>query len=200
MTSTVEVRMGSATEADSSRRRVNWTAAKAWYLALDQDRRTLKAVADRFKVSDSRVSQVAARDGWAAAAEDVDRRVQRRAVTSLVRNRAERLARALEVSDRATDLALAMLPLDQAGQLDPAKVANLPRVDQLLEKIPGLFRMAELAAGEATDRLEVAQVQPVLVAFARIAVLNAPADRRGDVMRELQAASAGLVPIDVTSE
>ena len=45
------------------------------------------------------------------------------------------------------------------------------------------------------DRIALADVQPVLVAFARIAVMQAPEGRREETMRLLQEAAAGLVPV-----
>lgn len=180
----------------SEPKRTNWQAARAYFLGLPPERRTFAEVGRRFQVSDVRVGQVARSAGWVEAAEEVDSRVEKRAVTMIVRNRAERLARTLELYDRAADLALEMLPLDGEGRLDVKKIQNLPRVDQMLEKIPGLFRTAELAAGEATDRVAISELQPVLVAFAKIAVVHAPPDRRGDVIRELEAASAGLVSLE----
>lgn len=174
----------------------NWDAARAYFLALPASKRTYAAVARRFDVSRERVGQVAKDAGWAKTAETIDARVERKAITQVVRNRAERLARTLDVFDRASDLALELLPVKADGSVDTKAIAQMPRVDQILEKIPGLFKMAELAAGEATDRVSIADVQPVLVAFARIAVFNAPAERRGDVMRELEGASSGLVALE----
>lgn len=184
--------------------RISWPAALAYYLALPWERRSWKAISDRFGVSEVRVGQVARRDGWVEKAEALDQRRERivgqeleRVYRIEARARAERLQRTLALYDRANDLALEMLPLDKAGQIDATKIpGGMPRLDQLLERMPGLFKMAELASGEATDRVEIAQVQPVLVAFARIAVLHAQVDDRGDVMRELEDASAGLLTLD----
>jgi predicted flap endonuclease-1-like 5' DNA nuclease len=175
----------------------NWQAARAYFLALPPHRRSYAEVARRFHVSRGRVSQIARRDGWPAEATLIDQRVREKAATMLARTRAERLVRMQEVADRTSDLALAMLPLDEKGAVDIAKIpGGAPRLDQVLEKIPGLFKMAELAAGEATDRVSIADVRPVLIAFARIAVVHADPDRRGDVVRELEAASSGLVALD----
>jgi hypothetical protein len=183
--------------------RVNWRAAKAYYLALPEERRSYAAVARRFGVSDVRVGQIAKRDGWAKAVEEIqaieEREIQR-VLRRELRNRAERISRTLEVYDRVSDLALELLPLDESGEIDVTRIRELPSLDALLGKMPGLFRMAELAAGEATDRVAISDVPPVLVAFARIAVLNADADRRGEVMRELEAASAGLVALSAGAE
>lgn len=196
-----DVRMSSATEEKAKANRVNWIAAKAYFLALPEERRTLKAVADRFQVSDVRVSQVAKRDKWLAEADTIDRRVERKAITNLVRNRADRLTRTLEIYDRSTDLALQILPLDATGAIDVSKIdpSKMPRIDQVLEKLPGLFRMAELAAGEATDRIALSELQPVLIAFAKIAVVNARPEDRGQVVRELEQASSGLVSLEPTA-
>lgn len=174
----------------------NWQAAKAYYLALPPSRRTYAEVARRFKISPERVGQIGRSHGWVAEAEKTDERVERRAITTIVRNRAERLARTLELYDRASDLTLTMLPLNADGSIDIKAIKEMPRIDQMLEKIPGLFKMAELAAGEATDRVSIADVQPVLIAFARIAVVHASPEARADVVRELEAASSGLVQLD----
>lgn len=187
---------GSRPKHNGTRPRINWTAARAYFAALPEEKRTFKAVADRFRVSDVRVSQVAKRDRWLEEAQRMDERTHRLAMTQIVRNRADRLARTLELYDRAADLTLTMLPLKPDGTLDLAAIKELPRIDQMLEKIPGLFRMAELAAGEATDRVSLADVQPVLIAFARIAVVHASPESRGDVVRELEAASSGLMQLD----
>jgi hypothetical protein len=181
----------------SEAKRTNWSAARAYFLALPPERRTFAEVSRRFQVSDVRVGQVARSQGWVEAAGEIDERVERRAITMLVRNRAERLARTLEVADRYTDLVLGQIPLKADGSVDVAAIPKeaLGRIDQVVEKMPGLFKMAELAAGEATDRVAISELQPVLVAFARIAVVNAPAELRGEVIRELEAASAGLVTL-----
>lgn len=183
---------------DSEPKRTNWQAARAYYLALPLTKRTFAEVGRRFQVSDVRVGQVARSQGWVEEAAKVDERIEKRAISLLVRNRAERLARTLEVADRYTDLVLAQIPLDANGQIDVSKIPAeaLGRIDQVVEKMPGLFKMAELAAGEATDRVAIAELQPVLVAFAKIAVVHAPPEKRGEVIRELEAASAGLVTLE----
>lgn len=180
----------------SEAKRTNWIAARAYYLALPVERRTFAEVARRFQVSDVRVGQVARSQGWAEEAGKLEERVERRALTMLVRNRAERLARTLEIYDRAADLALASIPLTDKGEIDVKALGDSrPKLEALFSSMPGLFKMAELAAGEATDRVAISELQPVLIAFAKIAVVHAPAERRGDVIRELEAASAGLVTL-----
>lgn len=175
----------------------NWQVAKAYYLGLPRERRSFAEVARKFKVSDVRVGQVARAAGWPETAAAVDERVERRAVTMIVRSRAERLARTLELYDRAADATLKMLPLDANGDVDVKALEKAkPKLEALLSGMPGLFKMAELAAGETTDRVAIAEIQPVLIAFAKIAVVHAPAETRGQVIRELEAASAGLVRLD----
>lgn len=176
----------------------NWQVAKAYFLAMPPNKRSFAAVSRRFKVSDARVGVVARSGGWVEEAEKADRRAEKRAVTMIVRNRADRLVRTLEIYDRSTDLALQILPLDAKGAIDVKKIdpSKMPRIDQVLEKLPGLFRMAELAAGEATDRIALSELQPVLIAFAKIAVVNARPEDRGQVVRELEQASSGLVSLE----
>lgn len=188
-----------ASEPKSNGYKVPWPAAKAYWLALPDEKRTYEAVAARFHVSSERVGQVARRDGWreelASLHADQDRET-RRVFRRHARNRAERLARTLDFYDRATDVGLASLPLDAEGEIDLTALGEArPKIEALLSSMPGLFKMAELAAGEATDRVAIAEVQPVLVAFARIAVLRASPEVRGEVIRELEQASAGLVQI-----
>lgn len=179
---------------------VNWLAAKAYFLGLPEERRTFAQVARRFHVSNARVGQIARRDKWLAAlgeVRDLEAQEVMRVVRHEIRGRAERLGRTLEFYDRVNDAAIASLPLGENGEVDLDKLGDAaPKIEALLSSMPGLFKMAELAAGEATDRVAISELQPVLVAFARIAVLHAPTEVRGDVIRELEAASAGLVTID----
>src|SRR3954452_9854208 len=125
-------------------KRINWPAARAYFLALPAARRTYAEVARRFKCSDVMVGQIAKREGWREQAEKIERRIEQRAITEIVRNRAERLARTLSVFDRASDLTLALLPIDEkTGELDPSKMADAkPKLESLLSSMPGLFKMA----------------------------------------------------------
>lgn len=181
----------------------NWPVIRAYWLALSPEERTFKAAGARFGVTAERVGQIARRDGWLVAAKDLDlerERAEDRELRKMIRRdarqRAERLSRTLELYDRTNDLALELLPLKADGSVDVAALGDArPTIDAILGRMPGLFKMAELAAGEATDRVAVSEVQPVLLAFARIAVMRAPAGERGEVMRELEAASSGLIPL-----
>lgn len=188
-----------ASEPKGNGRKVNRGVIRAYWLALPEPRRTFTAVADRFGCSDVRVGQIAREDGWAKLLEEHEaaeaREMQKalvREVRRRARSRVDRLLSTLELYDRVNDVALDALPIGEDGKI----IAGELRLESLLASMPGLFKMAELAAGEATDRVAIADVQPVLVAFARIAVLRAPAADRGEVMRELEAASAGLVVLE----
>ena len=184
-----------ASEPKTKANGTNWEVAFAYYRGLPPHRRTKAAVARRFNVSDARVGQIARKDGWDEGARKADERVRARVVTLGVRSRADRLARTIEVSDLVQDYAhLKLTAVNGALDVDAADKAGLT-LDAALLRIPALFKMAELAAGEATDRVSIADVQPVLVAFARIAVLQSPADVRGETMRLLDAASSGLVAL-----
>lgn len=188
---------------------ISWAAAKAYWLALPADRRTFRAVAARFNVSAARVGQIAARDNWQKTLDEVEsselvkaEQEVRRQVRKLVRSRADRIANTLELYDRALDLAIAQVPLTADGTIDVDAISKLGDrpLDRLLERMPGLFRMAELAAGEATDRIHVSEIQPVLLAFARIALLDRPDGERERILGMLTAASSGLVEIEGRSE
>lgn len=188
---------------NGGQRRVSWEAARAYWLELGDERRTFTAVGARFGVSGERVGQIARRDGWAndlAELQALQGQIERAELTKelrrLARNRAERIGRTLEVYDRVTDALLEKLPLDDDGAIDVDALPDDLKLESLLSSLPSLFKMAELAAGEATDRVAIADVQPVLIAFARIAVMRAPADSRPSVMLELEQAAAGLVTLD----
>ena len=176
---------------------------RAYWLALPVERRSFRVVGERFGLSSERIGQIARRDGWAEPLAEREVELERReaaeyrqVVRRIARNRAERLERTLEVYDRANDLLLEKLPLTPAGELDvKALAADLPSLEALLQRIPRLFRMAELASGEATDRIDVSSVQPILAAFAKIAVVHAPVEARGEVYRELEQACGGLVEL-----
>lgn len=193
---------------NGSKPSISWAAAKAYWLALPAERRTFKAVADRFHVSAARVGQIATRDGWQKTLDELElegvreaEQEVRRQFRRLARPRAERIANTLELYDRALDLAIGQIPLTADGKIDVEAIAKLGDrpLDRLLERMPGLFRMAELASGEATDRIHVAEVQPVLLAFARIALLDRPPEERERILGMLTAASSGLVEIEGTS-
>lgn len=175
-----------ATTSKTKANGTNWAAAKAYYLALPRHRRTKRAVAKRFGVSDARVGQVARLEHWDRDADSVDERTERRTTTLLVRSRAEREARYLEIVDLAADLTIELFERDQPG----------PTLEQMLKRMPGLAKIERLVAGEATDRVDIADVQPVLIAFARIAVVHARPEARRDVVQALEAVSSGLVQLD----
>lgn len=184
------------------KRRINWAAARAYWLALPPEQRLFVKVAERFGVSPARVGQVARRDDWLKAAADLEQEEERvemaeirKVVTARARSRGERLAKTLEIYDRANDLGLELLPLGEDGEIDLAAIAESPSLEQMLGRLPRLFRMAELAAGEATDRVTIAEIQPILVALGRVAIRNCLPERRSEVVRELEEATAGLLAL-----
>lgn len=183
----------------------NRKAALAYWLALPHEKRSHLAVAQRFGVSRQRIQQIATEDEWSKRLDELEEaeaaeamRDVRRAVRRQARSRAERIAQTLEAYDRSNDLLLGLLPIKADGTIDEKALDRLGDrpLDRLLGHLPGLHRMAELAAGEATDRLAVTEVQPVLIAFAKIAVFHAPPEERPAVMRELADASSGLIPLE----
>lgn len=183
--------------------RINWAAARAYWLALEPEKRSYQAVAERFGVTRQRVGQVARANGWPKALEELEEleektemREIRRAIVARARSRGERVARTLELYDRASDLGLELLPLTDAGELDLAAIAEIPNLDTMLQRLPALFRMAELAAGEATENVAIVEIQPILIALSRVAIRNAPAERREAVLGELEEAMGGLLTIE----
>lgn len=178
-------------------RHVNWAAARAYFLALPTEHRTFKAVAEKFHVTPARVGQIAKRDSWLKARDELEElevaeteKVIRKRVLELARDRATRIVRVVELVDRVNDVALQKLKVGEDGAIT---VEGELELEKILSTMPGLVRMAELVSGEATDRVHVSEVQPVLVAFAQIAVRYAPAEERDRVVVELEQASAGLL-------
>lgn len=65
--------------------------------------------------------------------------------------------------------------------------------------ITGIVKMGSLLHGEATDRVAIAEVQALVAGLVRITAENVPAERRGEVLEQLDAFErtfGGLVAIE----
>jgi hypothetical protein len=126
---------------------VDWETAEAFYLGLDPPRR-LQRVVEKFSVSRVSVGKQAKARKWRDKAAEIDAQVAAGAMRRVRRSRAERVQKVLELVDSVVD-----------GFTD----------DRLLEAkvsdLPALVKLAELLEGEATDRVDIRKVQPVIVAF-----------------------------------
>jgi len=165
------------------RTRVDWGAAKALYIALGPEERSLARISRELGVSETTVQKWARRDEWVAAAEEADRIAAEKAAAAALRTIEQRNQRTVELADRLRDLAIAKT---EAGEIDPnVAVRALPRYVQL----------EQLIAGEATARVEVGDVQAIITAVFAVAGKFVPADRRDEFLTELDGAVGGLVAI-----
>lgn len=170
---------------NGSRPQINWDAARAWWLAQPPERRTHQAVADRFKVSRSRVSQIAARDRWDDRLVEVLREADKRVIAQAVRSQAELATVQRRIAARLQDRVLEQL--EGADELE---------LNDGLRRLPGILRLDQLLAGEATDRVDLAEVKTALVSISQVAIIAGreswPPERTLEALRE---ATAGLVAL-----
>lgn len=126
---------------------IDWAAAEAFYLSLDPPRR-LQRVVEKFAVSRVSVGKQAKARKWREKATEIDEHAARGTMQRIRRSRQERVQKVLELVDTVVE-----------GFTD----------DRLLEAkvsdLPALVKLAELLEGEATDRVDIRKVQPVIVAF-----------------------------------
>lgn len=161
--------------AGHANRGTDWVEARDFWLALDPPR-SYEAVARRYGVTGARVRFVAKRDKWAAAAADVDARVLASVKTRVVRSRAERVQKVLGIVDGLVDrydTELAQLEL---------RPADLDRV----------VKLAELLEGQATDRMDFAEVQEALGMLLRIATKYVPRAQLRGFLDEVRGAMGEL--------
>lgn len=170
------------TTHNSGRKRIDWVAAEAFYLALDPPR-SFGTVAREFGVSDSRVSRVARERKWREKVVEADQHITDQINAQAVFSRAERVQKALSLVDGL---------LVRAG-------ADIERLGKDLRPsdLPAIVKLAELLEGEATDRVALGEVQLVIQAVVAVAgrwVTSElpPAERRDGFLRELESATAGL--------
>lgn len=160
------------------RTRINWGAARARYVALDRHERTYARIAAEFGVSDVSVRKWARREGWAALAASEDAKSANTHLRHAVKTRDARVAATLRIVDGVLDSFVD----DLDARAREAKLADLP----------ALVRLAELLEGEATDRVELGEVQLVIQAVMAAAGRFVPRELRDEFLRELDAATAGL--------
>lgn len=137
------------TPADATRRnprpRIDWIAARQLYLDLEGER-TFAAVAKHFGVSDVAVGNRARREDWKRAAREYDERTADELAAKRVRTRAARVAQSLRIVDKL---------------LDRVEV-DVDVLDLKVSDFPALVKTAELLEGQATDRIALGEIQPVL--------------------------------------
>lgn len=138
------------TKKPSTRARIDWAAARAFYVALDHPR-TFVAVARRFGVSDTAVRQHATAEGWAELAAGIDRQAGERALARAVKTREQRAEAILRLTDRLVDHFA-----DDEQFVAKAAEASFLDVERMV-------KLTELLLGEATDRVATSEVQQAFV-------------------------------------
>jgi hypothetical protein len=131
--------------------RVDWDAARAFYLSLGPEERTYRRVVAEYGVSEKTVQKWAARQDWPAQAAAFDAAVSNETTNRIIRTRAQRVEDTLRYVDRVIDRA--------AGMVDTSDVKH--------SDVAALVKLAELLVGEPTDRIQISQLQPLLDAYDR---------------------------------
>ena len=132
----------------STRARIDWGAARAFFVAMDPPR-AYSAVARRFAVSVTAVRTHARAEAWAEHAAEADRLAAEKALAGAVKTREQRVASLLRITDRLIDHF-------EANVEEKATEATFLDVERM-------GKLAELLVGEATDRISVSEVQAALV-------------------------------------
>lgn len=161
--------------AGHANRGTDWVQARDFWLALDPPR-SFEAVAKQFGVSGQRVGFIARRDRWKELADNVDAQALAAATRRIVRTRADRVQKTLGIVDGLLERFDAEL---EKLELRPA---DLDRV----------VKLAELLEGQATDRLDFAEVQEALGVQLRIAAKYVPRDQLQAFLDEVRRAIGEL--------
>lgn len=152
------------------RPKIDWGAAFAYYASLGPTR-TFPAVARTFGVSDTAVRNHAKAEGWEEKVAALDAEAARRAEAKVVRSLEQRMADTIRVADRLRQIAL-----DEEAAIDPAvAVRSLPRY----------VHIELVHAGEATDRVEYAEVEQALSGLVERAVRHMTPEQRRSFLDEL---------------
>lgn len=147
-----------------SRSRFDHDAAFALFASLEPGKRSLGEVSRRIGVSLTSVRRIARRDNWEERVAEIDRKAAEKALRAAVRSRE---VRNLEVIKFVDDYVTSAKGRLDAGTLE-IRAGDVPQ----------LVKLAELLEGEATSRVEVGQVQQVLVLVLNTAVRFVPEDTR----------------------
>ena len=161
--------------------RVDWDAARAFYVALGQGTRTFAVVSKKFSVSELTVRKWARRQDWVAVAAEADARAAEKALASAERTLEQRNRDTVRVADKVRETVLA-----DGVSLDP---------NVALRVLPRLSTLEQLIAGGATGRVEISEVTSVISAFYVVTGRFVPVDVRAEWMAELDAALGGLLEL-----
>lgn len=131
--------------------RVDWNAARAFYVTLGPEERTYRRVAEEFTVSETTVKKWAKRQKWPDVAAAADEKAGKNALDRAIRTRSERTEAVLKLVDEY---------VDQTSAKMKSKSLDVKASD-----IPALVKLAELLLGEPTDRIQISQLEPLLDAY-----------------------------------
>lgn len=167
----------------STRARIDWGAARAFFVAMDPPR-TYSAVAARFHVSVTAVRTHARAEEWAQIAADADAKAAEKALAGAVKTREQRVAQTIRIQDKLLDFFEVNLD---------AKAADATFTD--LER---MAKLVELLTGEATDRWSSSDMQGMLVVVLKagpeLLAELAESGLKGDALRRaFQERFAGVV-------
>jgi hypothetical protein len=151
--------------------KIDWHAALEHFLELGPERR-FSTVALRFGVSDTAVRRHAHREGWRDQADEFDRAVAAEARARNLRSRTDRVVDTLLLIDGART---ALLDRLEDGSLEIE-----------LQHLGALLRHESLLDGEATDRVDFAEVQAALRAFTGIALRYVPDEQHDPFLAEIE--------------
>lgn len=166
--------------------RVDWDAARAFYVALGQGTRTFGLVAAKFSVSDVSVRKWARRQEWDRVAAEADNRAAERALAAADRTLEQRNRETIRVANKVRDTVLA-----DAVELDP---------NVALRVLPRLATLEQLIGGAATSRVELSEVTSVLNAFYVVTGEFVPIELRGEWLLRLDEALGGLLQLEAGDE
>lgn len=149
------------------RTRVDWSAAKARYVELGPDERTLARLSRELGVSQATVQKHARDEAWAEAARLADERAAAKALEIATRSREQRAAQTARIRDLAADRIERKLTPDETGDV----AADDNTVVQAWKEADRQYR---LDIGEATARIEVHEVhefiQRVMIGYDELLV------------------------------
>ncbi len=166
------------------RTRIDWGAAKAFYVTLDTTERSFARVAREYRVTALTVRKHAHREGWVELAAKLDASGAAKALANAVRTIEERNARTVKLTEGLRDRAI-----EKLNEIDP---------NVAVRALPRYLPIEQLIAGEATSRIEIgdvnALVNAVFTVSARWVISELPvAERKAGFERDLDEALGGLV-------
>lgn len=165
------------------RPRIDWDAAFAYFCS--DPTVSYPKVSRQFSVSVTSVGKHARAEKWNERRAKLHEQAANGALQRVRRSREQRVQKVLELVDAAVD--------GFDARLD-AKIAEAK-----LSDLPALVKLAELLEGEATDRVDIRKVQPVIVAFVTRVARHIPKPAQAAFAADLDWLEGELLSIDAPS-